>query len=152
MPLHAVVTVGPGMRGRPLPAAAPNVVLTEFVPHQSVLDHVDLVITHGGHGTVIRSLAAGVPVLVVPISRDQPDNAARVVHHGVGAKVSPRASVPRFRREIGRLLADREVAVRAAELADRLRPDIGAPTALAALDDLLAPRTDLPGDPASPGR
>ena len=61
-----------------------------------MLPHVDLVITHGGHGTVIRALAGGVPVMVVPISRDQPDNAARVVHHGVGIKVSKRSSPTKF--------------------------------------------------------
>jgi UDP:flavonoid glycosyltransferase YjiC (YdhE family) len=141
--VHAVVTVGPGMRARPLPAPAPNVVLTEFVPHGSVLEHVDLVITHGGHGTVVRSLAAGVPVLVVPISRDQPDNAARVVHHGVGAKVSQRSSVDTFRRAIERLLHDATVKRRTLALADRLKPDMGAPTAVAALTELVSSRKEV---------
>ena len=75
---HALVTTGPGLRSRPLARVPSNVHVVESVPHGAVLPHVDLVITHGGHGTVIRALAGGVPVMVVPISRDQPDNAARV--------------------------------------------------------------------------
>ena len=103
---HALVTTGPGMRSRPLARVPSNVHVVESVPHGAVLAHVDLVITHGGHGTVIRSLAAGVPVMVVPISRDQPDNAARVVHHGVGIKVSKRSSPEKFAAAVRRALAD----------------------------------------------
>lgn len=134
---HALVTVGAGMRGRRLPAAPPNVTLTEFAPHGSVLPDVDLVVTHGGHGTVVRALAAGVPVLVVPIGRDQPDNAARVVHHGVGASVSRRASPTRLRAKIEELLGDADLRRRTAAFAELLRPDLGAPQAVAALTDLV---------------
>ncbi|MGH3204263.1 MAG: hypothetical protein ACRDP5_19760 [Streptosporangiaceae bacterium] len=36
------------------------------------------------YGTVIKALAAGVPLVVAPLGRDQPDNAARVIHAGAG--------------------------------------------------------------------
>ena len=103
---HALVTTGPGLRSRPLTRVPSNVHVVESAPHGAVLPHVDLVITHGGHGTVIRALAGGVPVMVVPISRDQPDNAARVVHHGVGIKVSKRSSPEKFAGAVRRALAD----------------------------------------------
>ena len=48
---HALVTTGPGMRSRPLARVPSNVHVVESVPHGAVLPHVDLVITHGGHGT-----------------------------------------------------------------------------------------------------
>jgi MGT family glycosyltransferase len=133
---HALVTTGPGMRSRP-PARIPdNVQAVETVPHGAVLPHVDLVITHGGHGTLIRSLAAGVPVMVVPISRDQPDNAARVVHHGVGIKVSRRSSPEKFAAAVRRALADDAIRAGARDMAARLAPDLGAPKAVAALEEL----------------
>ena len=97
---HALVTTGPGLRSRSVERVPPNVHVVESAPHGAVLPHVDLVITHGGHGTVIRALTAGIPVMVVPISRDQPDNAVRVVHHGVGIKVSKKASPERFARAV----------------------------------------------------
>jgi MGT family glycosyltransferase len=135
---HALVTTGPGLRSHP-PARVPgNVHLAESVPHGAVLPHVQLVITHGGHGTVIRSLAAGVPVMVVPISRDQPDNAVRVVHHGVGVKVSRRSSPQRFATAVKDALGDDALHAAARAMAARLAPDIGAPKAIAALEELAA--------------
>jgi len=132
----ALVTTGPGLRARPVARVPGNVHLVESAPHGAVLPHVELVITHGGHGTVTRSLAAGVPVMVVPISRDQPDNAARVVHHGVGIKVSKRSSPEKFATAVRRVLADDAIRANAHAMADRLAPDVGAPKAIAALEEL----------------
>jgi len=133
---HAVVTTGPGLHARPLARVPSNVHVVESAPHGAVLPHVDLVITHGGHGTVIRALAGGVPVMVVPISRDQPDNAARVVHHRVGIKVSKRSSPAKFAAAIEQALADETLRTRAEAMAERLAPDLGAPKAVAALEAL----------------
>ena len=103
-----------------------------------LLPHVDLVITHGGHGTLIRALAGGVPVMVVPISRDQPDNAARVLYHHVGVKTSKRSSPEKFAGVIRSALADDALHANARDMAERLAPDLGAPKAVAALEDLAA--------------
>src|SRR4029079_18134362 len=93
-----------------------HVHVVESVPHGAVFPHVGLVISHGGHGTVIRALAAGVPVMVVPISRDQPDNSARVVFHGVGTKVSKRSSPAKLATAVRRVLDDRVVRRNAAAM------------------------------------
>jgi MGT family glycosyltransferase len=137
---HVLVTTGRGLRGRPLTRTPDNVHVVESAPHGSVLPHVRLVVTHGGHGTVLRALCAGVPVLVVPISRDQPDNAVRVEHHGVGAKVSRRSSPAKFAAAVRRLLDDEPMRVRTVALAARLAPDVGAPKAVAALEALARSR------------
>ena len=134
---HALVTTGQGLRSHPLSRVPDNVYAVESVPHGAVLPHVQLVISHGGHGTVVRSLAAAVPVMVVPISRDQPDNAVRVVHHGAGLKMSKRSSPNKFADAIRRALADGEMRARAAELAERMSPDVGAPKAIEALEALV---------------
>ncbi len=134
---HALVTTGQGLRSHSLARVPDNVYAVESVPHGVVLPHVQLVISHGGHGTVVRSLAAGVPVMVVPISRDQPDNAVRVVHHGAGLKMSKRSSPNKFADAIRRALADGEMRARAAELAERMSPDVGAPKAIEALEALV---------------
>lgn len=70
----------------------------------------DLVISHGGHGTVIAALAAGVPVLCLPMGRDQGDVAARVVWHSAGLRL---LGEPRFRdgaRRLARALAEEDGA------------------------------------------
>ena len=85
-------------------------------------------VTHGGHGTVIKALTAGVPLVVAPLGRDQPDNAARVVHAGAGLRVRTNASAAALQSAIGRVLGDhryqeaarRMAAVLAAERDDSL--------------------------------
>ncbi len=133
---HAVVTTGPGLRGRPLERVPSNVHVVESAPHGAVLPHVDLVITHGGHGTVVRALGAGVPVMVVPIGRDQPDNAARVVHHGVGVSVSRRSSVDKFAGAIRNALADPSLRAQARAMAVRMAREQGCARAIEALETL----------------
>ena len=58
-----------------------------FLPHATVIPEMDVVVTHGGMGTVQRSLAAGVPVVVVPWGRDQSESAQRVVRCEAGTVV-----------------------------------------------------------------
>jgi UDP:flavonoid glycosyltransferase YjiC (YdhE family) len=135
---HALVTTGPGLGSRSLTRVPSDVHVVESAPHGSVLPHVGLVITHGGHGTVIRALAGGVPVMVVPISRDQPDNAARALYHQVGVKASKRSSPERFATVVRRALDDESLHACARQMAERLAPDTGAPKAVAALEDLAA--------------
>ena len=48
--------------------------------------HAAAVVTHGGHGTVIKALAAGVPMVVLPHGRDQLDNAVRVATPAPGSR------------------------------------------------------------------
>ena len=60
----------------------------------------------------------------------------RVVHHGVGIRVSKRSSSERFAAAVRRALGDPTVRARAREMAQRLAPDVGAPKAIAALEDL----------------
>lgn len=62
--------------------------VTDFVPLASVMRRADLCITHGGMNTVMDALKAGVPLLAIPIAFDQPGIAGRIVHHGVGEKLS----------------------------------------------------------------
>jgi MGT family glycosyltransferase len=106
-PLHArvVVTLGPALD--PARFRAPRrVVVVQQASHAALLKDARLVVTHGGHGTVIRALAAGVPIVVLPLGRDQADNAARVVHVGAGLWLSARSSARRIRSAVARALGD----------------------------------------------
>jgi MGT family glycosyltransferase len=133
---QALVTLGPGLAGHRLPRVPGNVHVVDVVPHGAVFPHVDVCVTHGGHGTVVRALAAGVPVLVVPNGRDQADNAARAVALGAGRRMSARASVDRLRDAVTDALVDGPLREAAHAVASRLAPDLGAPRAVAALEEL----------------
>ena len=91
LPVRGLVTTGPAIAVEEIEAPA-NVTVVESAPHSQVLQQASAVVTHGGHGTVIKTLAAGVPLVVVPLGRDQLDNAARVAHHGAGLRLGTKAS------------------------------------------------------------
>src|SRR5262249_17590959 len=67
----------------------PNVVAVASAPHGAVLPLARAVVAHGGHGTVMKALAHGLPLLCIPLGRDQPDNAVRVLESGAGLRLPP---------------------------------------------------------------
>ena len=103
LPVHGLITTGPAVDPAVI-RAAPNVTVRQWVRHADVLPGCAAVVTHGGHGTVMKALAAGVPLVVAPLGRDQPDNAARVVHAGAGVRVRKNASAGALREAIGRVI------------------------------------------------
>jgi MGT family glycosyltransferase len=130
LPVRGLVTTGPAVDPAAIRAPA-NVSVRRWVRHADVLPYCSAVLTHGGHGTVLKALAAGVPLVVAPLGRDQPDNAARVVHAGAGLRVSRKASVADLAKALGRVLdeprfrtaARRMAATLAAERDDGLVVD-----------------------------
>jgi MGT family glycosyltransferase len=99
----AVVTTGTAIDPSAL-APSPNAVVERHVPLAAVVPHAAAVVTHGGHGSVLTALRCGVPVVCVPLGRDQPDVVARVEHHGVGVGLPADAGAAAFREAIQRVL------------------------------------------------
>lgn len=115
LPVHGIVTLGPAITEKGLPKA-PNVAVFDHLPHDAVIPHCRLVICHGGHGTVIRPLMQGVPVLCIATGRDRPENAQRIVFHGVGLKLSRFAGARSIRAAVRTILGDAGFASRTAAL------------------------------------
>jgi UDP:flavonoid glycosyltransferase YjiC (YdhE family) len=91
-----------------------------YVPFSQLLPRSAVLVHHGGIGTTAQALAAGVPQLVMPMSHDQPDNAARVERLGVGRSLPPkRFKAPAVARLLGELLDAPAVAARCREVARR---------------------------------
>jgi len=85
--------------------------VTGFAPQRQAIARADVVITHAGLNTVMDALAAGKPMLMLPIAFDQPGVAARVVHAGAGLRLlPPLATVSALRRALRRLLAEQAFA------------------------------------------
>ena len=94
-----------------------------YIPLGTLLPRAAALIHHGGIGTTAQGLAAGVPQLVMPMSHDQPDNAARLRHLGVGAALSPpRFTDTRVAQALDRLLRSETVRARCRDLAARCDP------------------------------
>lgn len=107
-----------------------------FVPQQAVLDRADLCVTHAGLNTALECLVAGLPMLALPLTHDQPGVAARIAHHGLGLRLAGwQRGTTRIAGTVRTLLAD--PAYRAAAQAFAARAD-GWPGAAGAIDALEA--------------
>lgn len=110
--------------------------VTDFVPQRAVLERADLCVTHGGINTVLDALSCGTPMLVLPIAFDQPGVGARVVHHGVGLRLSPRfLTQGRVTEALARLLADPTYAQRASAFGGRITAAGGLQEAVSIIED-----------------
>jgi UDP:flavonoid glycosyltransferase YjiC (YdhE family) len=85
----------------PLPA---NVHVEPWIDQARVLDHAHLVVCHGGSGTTLAALAAGVPVVMVPLFADQFENARRIAATRAGRAVETTA--PQITESIEDVLGD----------------------------------------------
>ncbi len=135
LPVRALVTAGPALDPASF-QAPPNVVVRSYVPHQQVFPQADLVITHGGHGTVITALACGVPVLCLPMGRDQADVAARAVWRGAGLRMSTKSRPDALRRAVQRMLGEPGFRDGARRMAEAMAREDGASRAVAELEAL----------------
>lgn len=133
LPVRGLVTTGPAVSPESI-EAPPNVTVVERAPHSEVLRHTAAVVTHAGHGTVIKALAAGVPVVAIPLGRDQLDNAARVAHHGAGVRLKPKASAEAIARSVRRVLEEPAFAQGAGRLADAIAAECAEDQAVTELE------------------
>jgi zeaxanthin glucosyltransferase len=101
-----------------------------FAKQEAVLEHADAVISHAGVNTVMDAIAARTPMLALPIAFDHPGAAARVVHAGIGLRMSPRfARSAAIRKQVRRLLDEPGFRQRLAPLAENLAQAGGTPRA-----------------------
>ncbi len=107
LPLRVLLTIGADLPLEALGEVPPNVHVERFVPQDDVIPHAAAVICHGGSGTVLGTLAAGVPLIVAPLFADQPFNAERVAAAGAGlALPTGGASAATVRQALSRVLQD----------------------------------------------
>jgi UDP:flavonoid glycosyltransferase YjiC (YdhE family) len=115
-----------------------NCVAVASAPHAVVMREAALVVTHGGHGTVMRALVSRAPMLVIPHGRDQNDNAVRVTERGAGLSLMPDATVDAIRAACTRLLRDPSFRVGAKRLGDLVARDAETSTVAEELESAAA--------------
>lgn len=72
-----------------LPAAPAGALVQRHIPQVALLEHTDVVVHHGGNGSVTEAAAAGTPMVVLPFSTDQFAGAAAVERAGLGSVLAP---------------------------------------------------------------
>lgn len=133
LPVRVLLTTGrqtdPATLG-PLPA---NVRAERWIDQREVLPHATTVVCHGGSGTTFGALAAGVPLVLLPLFADQPANARLVADAGAGIAVAPPHAAADVRAAIGAVLASPAHRAAAGAIARQMR---AAPSVEEVLDRL----------------
>jgi UDP:flavonoid glycosyltransferase YjiC (YdhE family) len=137
--LTLVVTVGRDQDPAAYGPQPPNVHIACYIPLSLLLPRCALAVTHGGSGTLMAALAHGLPLVVIPLSADQPVNAARCAALGLGVVIAPSDLTPETARRAALTVLEDPAYRRSAE---RMRAEMatlpGPAHAVALLERLAA--------------
>ncbi|WP_206781977.1 glycosyltransferase [Bailinhaonella thermotolerans] len=147
LPVRGLLTTG--LAVDPATIRAPgNVLVTRAAPHNAALRHAAATVTHAGHGTAVKSLAAGVPLVCVPLGRDQTEVARHIEVAGAGVTVGRNSDARAIARAVSRVLGDPSYTRHARRLAAEIAAETATDQAvieLEALADRAAPRNTAAG-------
>ena len=136
MPVAALLTTGPAVSASSLGPIPANVTVEPWVPQGDVLPYATALVCHGGSGTVLGGLAAGVPMVVAPRGADQPQNARAIDELGAGIEVlAPDAS--KLQSALERVLADPSFRAAAGRIAGEMAAMPSMETAVNSLLSLI---------------
>jgi UDP:flavonoid glycosyltransferase YjiC (YdhE family) len=115
-PVRVIATWNGREPASPLPAAS-NAVVVDWLSYSKTMPACDVVVTHGGHGTLMRAFACGCRAVVSPAGGDMGENAARADWAGLGVRLPRRLCTPRgvrlaVRRALGLSRAPVEAVAR----------------------------------------
>ena len=134
---RAVLLVGKDARNRP--GSLPDgLVAFDYAPYSELFPRAAAIVHQGGVGTTAQAMRSGRPMLVMPYSHDQPDNAERLKRLGIARTISRhRYNSARAAAELGYLLDNPAYSQQASAVGDKLRQEDGVRAACDALEALL---------------
>jgi rhamnosyltransferase subunit B len=137
--VRAVLLIGRDPRNKPPEPLPETIFAAEYAPHSELLPRAIATVHQGGVGTTAQALRAGKPMLVVPFSHDQPDNAKRVVRIGAGRTIpKPKYRATTVEAELSILLGEKSYAENAARTAAAIANENGVETACGCLQAALS--------------
>ena len=139
--IRGLVTLGPVLRKESF-TVPENVVVVESAPHSEVFPEADLVITHAGHGTVMKALSHGLPLVCLPMGRDQNDNAIKIQHHGCGMALSAKAGPEKIRKAVLHILSEGAFRKAAAGFQKEIRANDQKHLMWREIEDLMDPNNE----------
>jgi UDP:flavonoid glycosyltransferase YjiC (YdhE family) len=147
LPIQLIVTVGRRFEPADFGEQPAHVHIEQYIPQSLLLPHCDLVVSHGGSGTVMGALAHGVPLALIPLNADQPLNADRCAALGVGRVIGTRDEItPELVREaVAAMLANPAYRRNAERVRDEIAALPGPEYALALLERLVREKRPLVG-------
>ena len=137
MGARAVLLIGSDPRNRPEAGLPDSICVTEYAPFSGLFPRAALVVHQGGVGTTAQCLRAGKPMLIMPYSHDQPDNARRMRRLKVGLSITKGRYTPaRVARKLKSMLLEPRLAQQAMRVAEQLKDEDGVKAACDALERL----------------
>ena len=137
--VRAVLLIGTDPRNRLKQELPKTICVAEYAPYSALFNRSAMVVHQGGVGTTAQCLRAGKPMLIMPYSHDQPDNARRMRRLKVARVIQRAYYTPiRVARKLKAMLAEPIFARRAEMVARRLEHENGVSTACDALEGLHA--------------
>lgn len=133
--VRGLVTLGMAMENE-LFDLPKNVKIIKSAPHSLVFPHAHLVITHAGHGTIMRALSHGLPLICMPMGRDQNDNVAKITYHGCGVKLSKNVASNKIKNAIEKIMGDQVFTTNAKILQKEIIHDASKDLAILELESL----------------
>jgi UDP:flavonoid glycosyltransferase YjiC (YdhE family) len=135
--MRAVLLIGSDQRNHPRHALPDSICVAEYAPYSALFSKAAAIIHQGGVGTTAQCLRAGKPMLIMPYSHDQPDNARRMRRLKVAKTIQKSKFTPlRVAKKLRLLLETPIYAHRAQQIAQRLGSEKGVTTACNALEEL----------------
>ena len=135
--IRAVLLIGTDPRNRLQTKLPESICVAEYAPYSKLFSRAAMVVHQGGVGTTAQCLRAGKPMLIMPYSHDQPDNARRMRRLKVARVIQCANYTPwRVARQLKAMLANSLLAQRAESIANRLIHEDGVRTACDALEEL----------------
>ncbi len=135
--IRAVLLVGNDPRNVPKGTLPDSICVAEYAPYSGLFPRAAMVVHQGGVGTTAQCLRAGKPMLIMPYSHDQPDNARRMRRLRVSRTIQRENYTPaRVARKLSKMLAEPEFATKAESVAFRLEREDGVKAACDALEQL----------------
>lgn len=123
LPINLIVTVGRKLDPADFGEQPANVHIERYIPQSLILPLCDLVVSHGGSGSVMGALAHGLPLALIPLNADQPLNGERCAALGVGRVIgSDEITAETAREAVAAMLADPSYR----REAERMREEIAA--------------------------
>ena len=138
-----VITHGGGMDAAAVAQLPGNPLVVEYAPQVEVISRARLTITHAGLNTVLDSLSYGVPLVAIPITFEQPGNAARIRQTGTGEVIPvSRLSESRLRQTISRVLTQESYLYNAQKIQSAIAQSGGVKKAASIIEQCLKSESD----------
>ena len=133
-----VISTGNGVAPEALGDLPGRPVVVPYAPQLELLRRAALAVTHAGLNTVLDALSAGVPMVAIPVTNEQPGIAARIAWAGAGEAIAlKRTTADRLRTLISKVRQDPAYRSAAERIRDSMRTSGGAPRAAEIIERIL---------------